>query len=59
MGRDKEIGRATTKDNRLIDYCIVSSNVFPIITEFEVFPFDPLLSDVHCLIHIKMDFLFV
>ncbi|VDI55160.1 Hypothetical predicted protein [Mytilus galloprovincialis] len=53
-GSDKGIGKATTKDNSLIDYFIVSSNLFKYIEEYEIIPFDALFSDVHKRIHVKL-----
>ncbi|CAG2251763.1 unnamed protein product [Mytilus edulis] len=53
-GSDKGIGKATTKDNSLIDYFIVSTNLFKYIEEYEIIPFDALFSDVHKRIHVKL-----
>ena len=41
------------KNSTVIDYFILSSNVFPLVNEFEVMNFDPMLSDVHSPIHIS------
>ncbi|CAG2221991.1 unnamed protein product [Mytilus edulis] len=52
VGSDKGVGRVTSSQTSLIDYCIVSPDLFPLLSEFEVIDFDPLYSDVHCRLHV-------
>ena len=47
-GADYLIGRQTCKNSSVIDYVIMSPELFPSIQYFEVLDFDPLLSDIHC-----------
>ena len=54
IGKDKAIGKTTSNECSLIDYFIVSSKLFKNISEFEVIDFDPLLSDVHCRLHVSI-----
>ena len=42
-GNDKGIGRRTCKDSSIVDYVIVSSRLFTVISEFDVIDFDPLV----------------
>ena len=45
--KDKGIGAATCKNSTVVDYCIMSPEMFSYVSHFEILPFDPLLSDVH------------
>ena len=54
--KDKFIGRSTCKDTSLVDYLILSSNLFHILADFEVLPFNPMFSDVHNQIHFSLYF---
>ena len=45
--RDKGIGSATCKNTTVVDYCIMSPELFSYVSNFEILPFDPLLSDIH------------
>ena len=45
--KDKGIGAATCKTSTVVDYCIMSPELFSYVSNFEILPFDPLLSDVH------------
>ncbi|CAG2218455.1 unnamed protein product [Mytilus edulis] len=47
-GNDKSVGKKTCKDVSLVDYFLLSSNVFPTVKSFDVLDFNPLYSDVHC-----------
>ena len=47
-GADSYIDRKTCKISSVIDYVIMSPELFPSIHYFEVLEFDPLLSDIHC-----------
>ncbi|VDI83476.1 Hypothetical predicted protein [Mytilus galloprovincialis] len=46
VGNDRDIG-LTTCNNSVIDYAIVSPNLFRSIVDFNVLIFDPILSDIH------------
>ena len=46
VGNDRDIG-LTTCNNSVIDYAIVSPNLFQSIVDFNVLIFDPILSDIH------------
>ncbi|CAC5366643.1 unnamed protein product [Mytilus coruscus] len=48
------MGKVTSKETSLVDYLIVSGDLFPYITEFEVIDFDPLFSDIHCRLHFNL-----
>ena len=51
IGKDKEIGEFTfesTLGSSTIDYAIISSNLFPYISNFKVDILDQSLSDFHC-----------
>ena len=54
--KNKLIGRVTCKDTSLVDYLILSSNLFHILADFEVFPFNPMFSDVHNHMHSSLYF---
>ncbi|CAG2221387.1 unnamed protein product [Mytilus edulis] len=54
LGKDKGIGALTCKNTTIVDYCILSPELFPYISEFEVLPFDPMLSDVYNALHVKI-----
>lgn len=45
--RDGGIGATTCKNSTVIDYCIMSPELFSYESNFEILPFDPLFSDVH------------
>ncbi|CAC5386352.1 E3.2.1.14 [Mytilus coruscus] len=47
-GNDKSIGKKACKDVSLVDYFLISSNVFPCVKSFDVLDYNPLYSDVHC-----------
>ncbi|CAC5420070.1 unnamed protein product [Mytilus coruscus] len=50
---DAGIGKVTCSEISIVDYLIVSPELFPFITEFQVVDFDPLISDGHCRLHVK------
>ncbi|CAC5370828.1 unnamed protein product [Mytilus coruscus] len=52
MGTDKGVDRVTSTQTSLLDYCIVSPDLFPLLSEFDVIDFDQLFSDVHCRLHV-------
>ena len=54
VGRDKNLGNFTTRNNTVIDYCIANPELFPEVSHFEVLDFNPILSDVHCAITLNL-----
>ncbi|CAG2215178.1 unnamed protein product [Mytilus edulis] len=54
IGNDKNMGKVTSKETSLVDYLIVSGDLFPYITEFEVIDFDSLFSDIHCRLQFNL-----
>ena len=46
-GSDASIGKCTCKNVSVVDYALVSSDLFPLISDFAVFDFCELYSDVH------------
>ena len=53
-GDDKGVGRVTSNQTSLIDYLILSPDLFPFVSKFRVNDFDPLISDVHCRLHVTL-----
>ena len=53
VGNDLEAG-VTTCNNSVIDYVIVSPELFNVISNFEVLPYDPIFSDIHKPISLQM-----
>ena len=47
-GADSYIGGRTCKNSSVINYIIMSAELFPSIHYFEVLEFDPQFSDIHC-----------
>jgi hypothetical protein len=47
-GKDQNIGSVTCKGVSLVDYIIMSPDLFSNVCGFEVLPFDCLFSDAHC-----------
>ena len=54
LGKDKFIGALTCKEATVVDYCILSPELFTHVIDFEIIPFDPLFSDVHNAMYIEM-----
>ena len=50
FGKDKVLGKCTFRDQSLIDFTICSINAIKLLTDFEVFDTDSLLSDGHSLL---------
>jgi hypothetical protein len=44
----KILVKKTCNDLSLVDYLILSSNLYSVIKNFDVLDYDPLFSDVHC-----------
>ena len=54
-GSDASIGKCTCKNVSVVDYALVSSDLFPLISDFAVLGFCELYSDVHCPIVLKLN----
>ena len=54
LGSDKFLGSKTCKASTVVDYAILSPLLFTAVKEFQILLFDPMLSDVHCGIHISL-----
>ena len=55
LGSDKFLGNKTCKGSSVIDYAIMSPLLFTSVKEFEILPFEPLVSDAHSGIHISLE----
>ena len=53
LGKDNKIGSVTCKNTSVVDYCILSPELFSHVVNFEILPFDPLLSDVHSVVCVE------
>ena len=54
-GSDASIGKCTCKNVSVVDYALVSSDLFPLMRDFAVLDFCELCSDVHCPIVLKLN----
>ena len=57
VGDDKEIGAFTCHTHNgksLIEYFLINSSALSLIDNITVWPFDPCLSDVHCVIVMRI-----
>ena len=54
LDRDKFLGCKTCKGTSVVDYVILSPLLFPYVSEFEVLPFAPMISDVHSGVHVSL-----
>ena len=52
LGTDRNIGQFTCKDASVVDYALVSYNMFDDVLDFNVFEYNEFLSDVHNAINI-------
>ena len=48
VGKDKGLGKYTTKNDSVLDYMLAPPALFNEIYDFEILEFNPILSDVHC-----------
>ena len=53
LGKDNKVGSVTCKNTSVVDYCLLSQELFTHVINFEVLPFDPLLSDVHSALGVE------
>ena len=51
IGSDLGVGKKTCTYSSVVDYFIVSSHLFPVISDFNILNFNPITSDVHNIIH--------
>ena len=54
IGSDLGVGKKTCKDCSVVDYLIVSSHLFQVISDFNILDFNPITSDVHNIIHFSL-----
>ena len=54
VGRDKGIGKCTTKNQSTIDYCLASPELFSQFVDFQIQDFNTVLSDVHAPLSIEL-----
>lgn len=47
LGKDAGVGKLTCTDASVVDYALVTPNLFSKITDFEVLAFDGIISDIH------------
>ena len=52
LGKDKGIGELTCKNTSVIDYVLLSYDMFDTVIDFDILDFDEMLSDIHCAIKI-------
>ena len=48
VGDDTGVGKCTCKDKSVVDYCILSKDLFSKVKYFSVMEFCEIYSDVHC-----------
>ena len=51
IGSDLGVGKKTCKDISVVDYLIVSSHLFAVISDFSILDFNPVTFDIHNIIH--------
>ena len=54
LGRDRSLGCKTCKGVTVVDYVILSPSLISYVSEFEVLPFDPMISDAHSGVHFSL-----
>ena len=54
LGKDQGVGALTCKNTTVVGYCILSPELFACVSEFEVWPFHPMISDVHNALHVEI-----
>ncbi|CAC5376002.1 unnamed protein product [Mytilus coruscus] len=47
LGKDSGIGALTCKEATVVDYCILSPELFTHVCEFKILPFDAMINGVH------------
>ena len=56
LGKDRHVGNYTFRNTSVIDYCIISLDMFEFYKDFEIIELDPLFSDGHCLLRSVLEF---
>ena len=51
---DQGIGKTTCKNVSLVDYLLLTPNLFDVISDFDIIDFNPMFSDVHNRIHFSL-----
>jgi hypothetical protein len=51
LAKIKILVKKTGNNLSVVDYLILSSNLFSVINNFDVLDYDPLFSDVHCALY--------
>jgi hypothetical protein len=54
VGTDGGIGSLTCKNSSVVDYAVVSYDIFALVEDFAVLEFDNVFSDVHCPIELML-----
>ncbi|MES9880523.1 MAG: reverse transcriptase family protein [Sedimenticola sp.] len=54
IGKDRNIGKLTFRNQSLIDYTLVSCHSMKLVSDFDVIDTDSLFSDGHCLLHMEI-----
>lgn len=54
LGRDESLGKKTCKGSSVIDYVILSPLLFTAVKDFEILPFEPLVSDAHSGVYLSL-----
>lgn len=54
LGKDKFLGNNTCKGTSVIDYAILSPLLFTAVKDFEILPFDPMVSDAHSGVYLSL-----
>ena len=53
LGKDKNVGALTCKESSLVDYCILTPELFSYVVNFEILLFDPTLSNCHNALYLE------
>ena len=51
---DQGIGKTTCKNVSLVDYLLLTPNLFDVISDFDIIEFNPMFADVHNRIHFNL-----
>ena len=51
---DQGIGKTTCKNVSLVDYLLLTPNLFDVISDFAIIDFNPMFSDVHNRIYFSV-----
>lgn len=56
LGHDMSLGKKTCKGSSVIDYAILSPLLFTAVKDFEILPFEPMVSDAHCGVRLSLSY---